>query len=140
MEPKSEFDIAASKNFLDEIAKADARVGQTLVSENDLVRVWHVGLEPGELFGFHRHELDYCWIAINAGRSRSISSNGSVVETEYKAGDCKVFAFAENEGMVHDLTNIGDTSLAFTTIEFKASLKRESSPKREKWPVVGVGI
>jgi len=114
-----------AKSFRDEIANADGKVGQTLVSENDLVRVWHINLAPGERLGFHRHELDYCWIALTSGRSRSTHSDGNIVVTNYNAGDCKVFAFAANETMVHDLTNIGTSQLAFTTIEFKGSLTRE---------------
>lgn len=112
-----------TKALRDEIATAGAQVGQTLVSETDLVRVWHISLEPGERLGFHRHELDYCWIALTPGRSRSMYFDGNTVDTDYKPGDCKVFAFGHDETMVHDLTNIGDTNLAFTTIEFKASLK-----------------
>lgn len=118
-------DLSMSQMLRDEIVNADARVGQNLVSENGLVRVWHISLAPGERLGFHRHELDYCWIALTPGRSRSMFSDGRMVETEYKAGDCKVFAFGENETMVHDLTNIGDTRLAFTTIEFKGPLTYE---------------
>ncbi|OMQ31276.1 hypothetical protein [Ensifer sp. 1H6] len=120
------YGLDVSKALRDEIANADTRVGQTLVSENDLVRVWHITLAPGERLGFHRHELDYCWIALAPGRSRSMYSDGHTVETEYKTGDCNVFTFEENEVMVHDLTNIGDTSLAFTTIEFKGALGREN--------------
>lgn len=114
-----------SKAFREEIANADVRVGQTLVSETDLVRVWRINLAPGQRLGFHRHELDYCWIALTPGRSRSMYSDGNTVVTDYNAGDCKVFAFAADETMVHDLTNIGGTHLAFTTIEFKGSLARE---------------
>jgi quercetin dioxygenase-like cupin family protein len=121
------YGLGISQTLRDEIANADARVGQNLVSENELVRIWHIGLAPGERLSFHRHELDYCWIALTSGRSRSMFSDGRMIETEYKAGDCRVFAFGENETMVHDLTNIGDTSLAFTTIEFKGPLSRENS-------------
>ncbi len=125
MVPMAESSVGMSKAFRDEIASADERVGQTLVSETDLVRVWQIKLAPGERLGFHRHERDYCWIALTSGRSRSMCSDGSTVVTDYDPGDCKVFAFAEDETMVHDLTNIGRTPLAFTTIEFKGSLKRE---------------
>ncbi|HEV7323425.1 MAG TPA: hypothetical protein VGO04_32885 [Ensifer sp.] len=117
--------VSMSKAFRDEIANADERVGQTLVSETDLVRVWHINLAPGERLGFHRHQLDYCWIALTPGRSRSMYADGNTVVTDYEPGDCKVFAFAAGETMVHDLTNIGSRHLAFTTIEFKGSLKRE---------------
>ncbi len=123
MVPMAQSSISMPKAFLDEIANADERVGQTLVSETDLVRVWHISLAPGERLGFHRHQLDYCWIALTPGRSRSMHSDGNSVITDYKAGDCKVFAFAADETMVHDLTNIGPSQLAFTTIEFKSPLK-----------------
>ncbi|NRP22076.1 hypothetical protein LPJGGPFB_05335 [Ensifer adhaerens] len=125
MVPMAQSNVSMSKAFRDEIANADERVGQTLVSETDLVRVWHINLAPGERLGFHRHELDYCWIALTSGRSRSMYADGNTVVTDYKAGDCKVFAFAADETMVHDLTNIGSSQLAFTTIEFKGSLRRE---------------
>ncbi|WP_245424270.1 hypothetical protein [Methylovirgula sp. 4M-Z18] len=123
----SELDIEVSKTLREEIANANRRVGQTLVSESDLVKIWHINLAPGERFGFHRHELDYCWIALTSGCSRSMYSDGNAVDTEYKPGDCRVFAFADDEAIVHDLTNIGETNLAFTTIEFKGSLIPENS-------------
>ncbi|NVD41761.1 hypothetical protein HT585_23095 [Ensifer sp. HO-A22] len=119
----TESSVGMPKAFRDEIANAGERVGQVLVSETELVRVWHISLAPGERLGFHRHELDYCWIALTSGRSRSMHSDGNTVVTDYRAGDCKVFAFAADEAMVHDLTNIGGTHLAFTTIEFKGSLR-----------------
>ena len=125
MVPMAQSSFEMSKAFREEIANADVRVGQTLVSETDLVRVWRINLAPGQRLGFHRHELDYCWIALTPGRSRSMYSDGNTVVTDYNAGDCKVFAFAADETMVHDLTNIGGTHLAFTTIEFKGSLARE---------------
>lgn len=127
----TESNVGMSNAFRDEIANADERVGQVLVSETDLVRVWHIKLGPGERLGFHRHQLDYCWIALTSGRSRSTYSDGNSVITDYNAGDCKVFAFAADETMVHDLTNIGLTQLAFTTIEFKGSLKREQDKQVE---------
>ncbi|OOG63160.1 hypothetical protein B0E45_29525 [Sinorhizobium sp. A49] len=121
----------ASKALRDEMANASTQVGQLLVLETDIVRVWHIILAPGERLGFHRHELDYCWIALTAGRSRSMYLDGKTVDTDYLPGDCKVFAFADNETMVHDLTNIGDTNIAFTTIEFRASLNLDRS--RRVW-------
>lgn len=108
--------------FAEEIANASAKVGQAIVSETDYVRVWKISLSPGERLGFHRHILDYCWIALTDGRARSWYADGRMQETTYAAGDCMVFAFGEGETIVHDLTNIGDADLAFTTIEFKGRL------------------
>src|SRR5712664_113313 len=36
----------------------DGRVGNKLLSETDRVRVWAIGLKPGQRLGFHTHVLD----------------------------------------------------------------------------------
>ena len=99
----------------------NGRVGQDLLSETDEVRVWRIVLAPGERIGFHRHVLRYFWVAVNAGRSRSRHADGTVRETAYAAGETRHYAFGPGEFMLHDLENVGDTDLVFTTVEFKAS-------------------
>lgn len=47
--------------------------------------------------------------------------HGEIVETEYSPGDCRYFSFGAGQHMIHDLTNIGDTDLIFTTVELKGS-------------------
>jgi hypothetical protein len=99
-------------------------VGNILVSETERVRVWLLQLAPGERIGFHRHVLDYFWTAVTGGRARSRYGNGRVAETVYAAGDTQHLRFEEGEFMVHDLENIGDTDLIFTTVEFLDSANR----------------
>lgn len=99
----------------------NGRVGQDLISETEDVRVWRLALKPGERAGFHRHVLNYFWVAINAGKSRSHYATGEVKDADYNAGDVMHFEFAKDEFMLHDLANIGDTELIFTTVEFKNS-------------------
>lgn len=94
-------------------------VGQRLLSETDAVRVWRIELQPGERVGFHTHVLNYFWTALSPGRSRSEMGDGRVVETAYVTGTTKHFTYGPGEKMVHDLENIGDTVLAFTTVELK---------------------
>ena len=48
----------------------DGRVGNELLSETDRVRVWAIGLKPGERLGFHTHVLDYFWTSVTAGHGR----------------------------------------------------------------------
>ncbi len=93
-------------------------VGTKLISETDRVRVWEIRLKPGERIGFHRHVLDYFWTAINAGRARSHLQDGATVETDYFAGETRHASYGPGEYKVHDLENIGDTELVFTTVEF----------------------
>lgn len=97
-------------------------VGQELVSENKRVRVWTIRLAPGERVSFHRHVLDYFWTALKDGKSRSHFHDGAIRETNYRAGDTKHFTFGKGEFMLHDLANIGDTEIAFTTVEFLDSV------------------
>ena len=94
-------------------------VGQRLLSETDAVRVWRIELAPGERVAFHTHVLNYFWTALSPGRSRSTMGDGRVVETAYETGTTKHFTYGPGEKMVHDLENIGNTTLAFTTVELK---------------------
>ena len=68
---------------------------------------------------FHTHVLNYFWTAVSPGRSRSTMGDGRVVETAYETGTTKHFTYGPGEKMVHDLENIGNTTLAFTTVELK---------------------
>lgn len=99
-------------------AGSNGRVGSTLVSESNRVRVWLIEMQPGDRLPFHTHVLDYFWVATSSGRSRSRYADGNVAETDYDMGTTKHFHFGPGESMTHDLENIGDTMLAFTTVEF----------------------
>ncbi|RMD91626.1 MAG: hypothetical protein D6811_08525 [Alphaproteobacteria bacterium] len=105
-------------------AGTNGRVGSQLVSESDRVRVWLIEIAPGERLPFHTHVLDYFWVATSPGRTRSRYGDGTVREAEYKIGDTKHFRFGPGESMTHDLENIGDTTLTFTTVEFLDSANK----------------
>lgn len=105
-------------------ARRNGRVGTRLVSETDTVRVWHIVLEPGDRLPAHCHVLDYFWTATAPGRARSQTPDGRVVEVEYVEGDTRHLAFGPGEFMIHDLENVGDTTLRFTTVEFKKSANK----------------
>ena len=95
----------------------NGRVGSTLVSATDRVRVWHLSIKPGERLPLHRHVNDYFWTVLTAGRAKSRFGDGRVQQTEYKQGDTKHHSFATGESMFHDLENIGETELVFVTVE-----------------------
>ena len=99
-------------------AHANGTVGSRIVSENDRVRVWLIEMQPGERLPFHTHVMDYFWTATSPGRARSRYSDGKVAEVSYQVGDTRHFHFGRGESMTHDLENIGDTVLCFTTVEF----------------------
>lgn len=95
----------------------DGYVGSRLLSQNERVRVWEIRLAPGERWHAHRHVLDYFWTAVNAGRSRQHTSDGTTREVSYGAGETRHFTFAAGEFLLHDIENAGDTDLVFTTVE-----------------------
>jgi hypothetical protein len=95
----------------------DGHVGSRLLSENERVRVWEIRLAPGERFHAHRHVLDYFWTAVNAGRSRQHTADGTTREVSYGAGETRHFTFAPGEFLLHDIENVGTGDLVFTTVE-----------------------
>jgi len=99
-------------------ARTNGRIGSTLVSESDRARVWLIEMQPGDRLAFHTHVLDYFWVATTAGRARSRYADGKVAEMDYEIGTTKHFAFQAGESMTHDLENIGETVLCFTTVEY----------------------
>ncbi|WP_127145583.1 hypothetical protein [Pelagibacterium montanilacus] len=112
-----------SPELVDELAEArtNGRVGASLVSETDTVRVWLIEMAPGERLPFHTHVLNYFWVATTAGSARSRYADGKVVDMDYEVGMTRHMSFAKGEFMTHDLENIGDTVLCFTTVEDKRS-------------------
>jgi mannose-6-phosphate isomerase-like protein (cupin superfamily) len=102
-------------------ARGNGHVGHRLVSETADYRVWLIDLAPGERIGFHTHVLNYFWVATSAGRARSRHLDGRVVEVDYAVGDVRHMNYGPGESMTHDLENIGQTVLTFTTVEDKRS-------------------
>jgi hypothetical protein len=96
----------------------NGRVGTRLLSETDRVRVWEIRLAPGERIGFHRHVLDYFWTAVTPGRAQSHAEDGAIVEAVYSPGETRHFVYGKGEYKIHDLENVGDADLWFTTVEF----------------------
>jgi beta-alanine degradation protein BauB len=107
-----------SEEFAQERQHPNGCVGSELLSESERVRVWTIRLRPGERLGFHRHVLDYFWSALTPGRGRQHLQDGSTVEHSYAAGETRHETYAPGEFKVHDLENVGESDLLFTTVEF----------------------
>ncbi|PZM08012.1 hypothetical protein [Rhizobium tubonense] len=118
-QPPEKFDEKRKTEF--KANQGNGRVGSRLVSETDRVRVWALTLGPNERLAFHTHVLDYFWTAVTGGSARSHYADGRIVEVSYQPGDTQHHSFRAGESMTHDLENIGDTDLIFTTVEFKES-------------------
>lgn len=103
-------------------ARENGRVGSRLVSETADFRIWLIDIPQGQRLAFHTHVLNYFWVATSQGRARSRSPDGGVTEMSYAIGDTKHMQFGAGEYMTHDLENIGETVLSFTTVEDKRSV------------------
>ncbi|CAM1347006.1 hypothetical protein [Tenacibaculum insulae] len=100
--------------------KNNNNVGEQLLLETDQVKVWSIHLPAGATLPFHQHSKPYFYTAKCKGKSRSYYTNGSVIETTYQKDDIKYFNDLSNKNyFVHNLENIGTTTLIFTTVEFK---------------------
>lgn len=99
----------------------NGRVGTKLVFENDRVRVWEIRLSPGERLPPHRHVIDYFWTAVTPGRFLQRTYDGTSYESNYDAGLTHYYDVGKGEWAWHDLENVGDTEMIFTTVEFKNS-------------------
>jgi len=125
--PEDSFNLASAVHWTPDLAAElagagnNGRVGSQLVSETDRFRIWLIRLAPGERLPFHSHVLNYFWVATAPGRARSRNASGQVKDLDYATGDTCHMDFGPGESMTHDLENIGDTVLAFTTVEDKRS-------------------
>lgn len=99
----------------------NGRVGSRLVSETDDYRIWLIEIQPGERLPFHTHAMNYFWTATTEGRARSRYADGRIEEPSYTIGMTRHYRFGPGESMTHDLENIGDAVLCFTTVEDKRS-------------------
>ncbi|MGG6232166.1 hypothetical protein [Tenacibaculum sp. SDUM215027] len=94
-------------------------IGQKLLLENKRIKVWNIQLKAGSSLPFHKHDKPYFYVCHTKGISRSYYSNGSIIETQYEPNDIKYFKDLNAENFfIHNLENIGNTTLHFTTVEF----------------------
>jgi quercetin dioxygenase-like cupin family protein len=105
--------------FAEELAKAPANldVGTTLWFENDRIRVWEVRLEPGQRGPFHNHTRNYFWTVVEGSRGLQRFADGTYMVRDYREGDTRFLEHTPEDSLIHDLENIGDTTLRFVTVE-----------------------
>ncbi len=105
-------------DFADELTGAEDNheIASELLFENDRVRVWELALDPGERAPFHCHALPYFFVCVDAGRALTRLPDGNAVTVDYEVGDTWFTDLADG-AEIHDLENVGDTRLRFTTVE-----------------------
>ena len=74
--------VYVSSKFRIYLVKDNGEVGDTLVSETDRVRVWHIHAKPGDRLKVHTHVLDYFWTIHAPGRARNHQPDGTFFDME----------------------------------------------------------
>lgn len=92
-------------------------VGTRLLLQNDRVKVWEIVLEPGQRVPFHWHVHPYFYVCAAPGRVRTRFANGYLVEGDEEAGGVAFMEHSMEQPGVHDLENVGDTTIRYTTVE-----------------------
>ncbi|MBB5800942.1 hypothetical protein F4560_000710 [Saccharothrix ecbatanensis] len=107
----------------DEIVLAD--VGQVVLHDDALVRVWDVALEPGETHPWHLHHNPYVVLSIagSAGRMDWLDGSEPRFLSEYRGG-----AVYRPVSPVHRLTNIGKSFYRNRLVELKDLGEHRTEP------------
>jgi mannose-6-phosphate isomerase-like protein (cupin superfamily) len=110
------FDV---RTFADELERAPGNhdIGTSLLFENDRVRVFRLRLEPGERAPFHIHDAEYFWTVVEPGRGLQRLADGTSVVRDYRIGETRFLEPSPENPLIHDQENVGDTPLAFVTVE-----------------------
>ena len=108
-----------TSGFAAELAAApgNTTVGTTLLFENDRVRVWDITLEPGERLPFHRHRTSYFYRSDDAGLLRVRLPDGTAAVYPTAADEVHFHEIGDGDLVIHDLENVGETTVSFTTVE-----------------------
>ena len=106
------------EDFAQELVEAatNRELGTSLWFENDHVRVFEVRLEPGERGPFHVHDQPYFWTVVEPGRGLQRFVDGTYVIRDYSLGETRYLSHSPDDPLVHDLENVGDTTLRFVTV------------------------
>ncbi|MGH8949384.1 MAG: cupin domain-containing protein [Acidimicrobiia bacterium] len=110
------FDPAEYADELD-AAPGNLDVGTTVWFENDRIRVWEILLQPGERGAFHSHVTNYFWTVVEGSRGLQRFADGTFVVRDYLVGETKYLEHTPETALIHDLENVGDSTLRFVTVE-----------------------
>jgi hypothetical protein len=108
-------------DFAEELERARSNhdIGTTLWFEDDRIRVFESRLEPGQRAPFHVHDRTYFWTVVDAGRGLQRFADGTFLVHEYALGETKRLEHNAAQILIHDIENVGVTTLRFVTVEFK---------------------
>jgi hypothetical protein len=78
-----------------------------------------IHLEPGQRGVFHVHDLTYFWTVVEPGRGLQRFPDGTFLIRDYRLGETRYLVHSPENALVHDLENVGGTTMRFVTVELK---------------------
>ncbi|MEM1339987.1 MAG: hypothetical protein AAGF96_19670 [Bacteroidota bacterium] len=110
--------------YIEELATLEFKesLGNSLLFEDNAIKLWNLKLEVGERMPFLRHNKNYSWISEADALLKSRFGNGKITLIRVKQGDTEYFENREKEH-INDLENIGETPAIFKVLEYKGSFQ-----------------
>ena len=103
-------------------------IGDRVIFENELVRVWILTLGPGEKQSWHRHHHPYLIVPLTCGKGRITFLDGTVLEPVEEAG----MAIWREPGQIHELVNTADWEYQNILVEIKQDARTEKPPADQR--------
>ena len=98
-------------------------IGDRILFENEVVRVWIVSLDPGQVQSWHQHHRPYLIVPLTEGKSEIEYEGGTIRRPEEKVG---VVVWRE-KGEIHQLKNTASWRYQNILVEMKSD-PRPSTP------------
>jgi beta-alanine degradation protein BauB len=91
-------------------------IGTDLIYEDERIRVWRIDLAPGEVAGFHTHELDYTTVVIDGDMVERPNADGTVDSIPVRPGQLMRWY---DGPLGHSLKNSGAKPFRNVIVEIK---------------------
>jgi hypothetical protein len=92
--------------------------GQTLLYENDRIRIWEELLPVGEQAArLHRHEHQFMPIVVEGGTIEFVDENGAVAFTRTLGPGSLGWRSADDVPFIHGGRNLGDSPIRVIVVE-----------------------
>lgn len=98
-------------------------IGDEIIFENEVIRVWRLRLEPGEIQGWHQHHHSYLIVPLTPGDNLMRFSDGRSRSTKETPGE----VMWREPGIPHELENVGGGTYSNVLIEFKQTAAKSDA-------------
>ncbi|MDB4291884.1 hypothetical protein N9954_00640 [Maribacter sp.] len=124
--PKGKFDTWDEAKLNEVKSGGFSQAIGDVLYENEEIRLWEILLKPAERIPFRSHRNNYSCTSFTDGLLVSRNIDGQIVLVRIKKGGT---LFWESKGgeVVHDLENVGETTVKIAIVEEKLKMSCEIS-------------